>query len=57
MDDGKSYILTSSLETSKDINKFLNGQIQDKEMVILEKFKLRKEIFKLALNYKHKKTI
>ena len=57
LEDGKSYILTSSLETSKDINKFLNGQIQDKEMVILEKFKLRKEIFKLALNYKHKKTI
>ena len=51
LEDGKSYILTNSLETSESINKFLNGQIKDNEMVILEKFKLRKEIFKSALNY------
>lgn len=50
LEDGKSYILTDSQKTSENINKVLHGQIQ--EMIILEKFKLRKEIFKLALNHK-----
>lgn len=50
LNDGKSYILTSDNKIAENINKLLKGKVQDEEVVILDEFKLRKEIFKQALN-------